>query len=87
VKKIPALCALLVLVTVTAARGEENAPAPSAYQRVMQAQYAARTTPEPARPEEAQRIYDPYLKSIGQPARDNNSNSTDAGGNTGVPSR
>ena len=76
------LCVLLVMSASLSARGaEREAAAPTAYQDVMRAQYAARENPLPVRPEEAQRIYDSYLRSIGQPARDH---ATDAGGNTGM---
>jgi len=75
-----ALFALLCLMAGPAFAAE-NAPAePSAYRRVMQAQYAAQSAPLPARPDEAQRIYDSYLRSIGQPAKNN---SADSGANAG----
>jgi hypothetical protein len=71
------LCMLLMLpVSFPARAADSEAPAPSAYQSVMQAQYAARAVPRPAQPEEAQRIYDSYLRTIGQPVKDN---PTDAG--------
>jgi hypothetical protein len=77
-----ALCALLVAATIGPAHAaDDGQPQPSAYQRVMQAQYAAKAAPLPARPEEAQRIYDTYLRSIGQPAKDHD---TDSGSNAGV---
>jgi hypothetical protein len=78
-----ALCALLAVVAGVPARAADDGrqPQPSAYQRVMQTQYAAKAAPLPARPEEAQRIYDTYLRSIGQPAKDPDTNS---GSNAGV---
>jgi hypothetical protein len=75
------LCALLFLSAVPALAAENTPAEPSAYQRVMQAQYAAQAAPLPARPDEAQRIYDSYLHSIGQPAKNN---STESGSNAGV---
>jgi len=61
--------ALYVLASVVAAQtGDTGTPAIGSYEAVMQAQYAARTEPLPQRPQEAQRIYDAYLKAIGQKA-------------------
>ncbi len=77
-------CGLTVLAMVPMARaGEAQAPE-AAYRAVLAAQYAARQPPSPARPEEAQRIYDIYLRSIGQPAKDR---SIDTGSGAGTPSR
>lgn len=76
--------AFLICSSCVPAMADEAAPAPSAYRAVMGAQYAARQPPLPARPEEAQRIYENYLQSIGKPARDL---SSDWGGNTTSPSR
>jgi hypothetical protein len=74
----PGPCMLLVLSASFPVRAADNeAPAPSAYQSVMQAQYAARGVLRPARPEEAQRIYDSYLRTIGQPAKDNSTDTRD----------
>jgi hypothetical protein len=50
----------------------------------MDAQYAARQPPLAARAEEAQRIYDAYLQSIGKPRRDP---STSSGATVSSPSR
>ena len=74
----PGICALFLLSTwLPVHAAGSQAPAPSAYQDVMRAQYAARTASQPARPEEAQRIYDAYLRSIGQPAKDRSTNTGD----------
>lgn len=68
-RRISGLYALLVMSAAPAhGAGSENL-IPSAYEAAMQAQYAARAAPSPARPEEAQRIYDAYLRSIGQAAK------------------
>ena len=72
----------ILLLASFPARADDAPKALSAYQRVMQAQYSAKAAPLPARPEEAQRIYDNYLRSIGQPAKEQN---MDTGGNAGVP--
>lgn len=63
-------CAVLFFSFGAAAIADEAAPPPSAYRTVMDAQYAARQQPTPMRPEEALRIYENYLQSIGKPARD-----------------
>jgi hypothetical protein len=52
---------LLMLTSPAYAAGS----VPSAYHSVMQAQYSASAPPKAATPEEAKRIYDAYLKSIG----------------------
>lgn len=76
----------LVLLAATPAHGEQATPPPSsAYQEVMQAQYAAKGAPLAVRPEEAQRIYDSYLHSLGQPGGEQSrDNSTASTGNMGV---
>ncbi|HVW74252.1 MAG TPA: hypothetical protein VHC39_11480 [Rhizomicrobium sp.] len=59
------------MLLVLPARAQEVAtPEPQAYRAVMAAQYAARQQPIPARPEEAQKIYDDYLRSIGRPIKE-----------------
>lgn len=58
------------LLILPARAQEAAAPEPQGYRAVMQAQYAARQQPVPASPEEAQKIYDAYLKSIGRPIKD-----------------
>lgn len=63
------LCAALLLGAVPAARADDAVPSISAYRAVLDAQYAARAEPMPVRPEEAQRIYESYLQSIGKPTR------------------
>ncbi len=62
---------------------EPEKPAPQGYEAVMQAQYAARQPPAPMRPEEAQKIYDTYLQSIGRPLKEQAAESQD---NTTTPS-
>jgi hypothetical protein len=77
------LCILLVLSASFPARAADSeAPAPSTSQSVMQAQYAAREVPRPARPEEAQRIYDSYLRTIGQPTKDSSTDANDTNSTT-----
>lgn len=61
---------IILSCTMGTAAMADEATKPSAYRAVMDAQYAARQQPLPARPEEAQRIYENYLQSIGKPARD-----------------
>jgi hypothetical protein len=78
------LCAVLLLGAGPAARADDAAPSMSAYRAVLDAQYAARAEPMPARPEEAQRIYETYLQSIGKPAR---KPSIESDANTSNPSR
>lgn len=65
------LCAVLLLASAIPAWGAEEGQQPpsSRYEAVMQAQYAAKSVPPPQRAEEAQRVYEIYLKSIGQPAK------------------
>jgi hypothetical protein len=76
---------LLVLSIAAPAEAADTETQPSSpYQQVMQAQYAAKAAPVQARPEEAQRIYDAYLRSIGQPVKVPNLN---AGSSAGVPSQ
>jgi hypothetical protein len=77
-------CALLLCGLCASATANEATPAPSAYRAVMDAQYAARQQPLPARPEETQRIYENYLESIGKPAR---GPSTDLDASIPTPSR
>lgn len=68
--------AFLILGLCTPATAGEVTPVPSAYRAAMDAQYAARQQPLPARPEETQRIYENYLQSIGKPARDLSTNAS-----------
>ena len=75
---------LLTLWACAPAQAADNGTPPASYRQVMQAQYAAKAAPVPARPEEAQRIYDAYLRSIGQPTKDS---SLETGSNAGTPSR
>jgi hypothetical protein len=83
-KQILGLCALLIVWFVAPVRAaESDKPAPSAYRQLMQAQYAAKAAPMPARPDEAQRIYNAYLRTIGQPV---NGRNPDSGTTAGMPS-
>lgn len=75
---------LLTLWATTAAQAADGSPPPLSYRQVMQAQYAAKASPVPARPEEARRIYDAYLRSIGQSAKDY---SLESGNSADMPSR
>ena len=75
----------LVLLAATPAHGEQSAPPPaSAYQEVMRAQYAAKGAALPAQPEEARRIYESYLRSLGQSGEQSRDNSMDSRSNAGV---
>ena len=74
----------LLMMAAPPAHAEQTAPA-SAYRQVMQAQYAAQGGPLPMRPEEAQRIYESYLRSLGQSRERSPDSSTDSGGNAGIP--
>lgn len=78
------LCAILLLTAGPAARADDALPSMSAYRAVWDAQYAARAEPMPARPEEAQRIYENYLQSLGKPAR---KPSIESDANASTPSR
>lgn len=66
------------------AQANDQARPSSAYREVLDAQYAARQPPLAARPEEAQRIYDAYLRSIAKPRR---APSTGSGADVSSPSR
>jgi hypothetical protein len=77
-----AFCALVLILAAAGAHGEQAAPQPSAYQDVMRAQYAAQGAPLPMRPEEARRIYESYLQSLGQQTKDRPS--TDSGDNARI---
>lgn len=79
----PMLCAVLFLGAGPAARADDAVPSIS-YRAVWDAQYAARAEPMPARPEEAQRIYENYLQSLGKPAR---KPSIESDANASTPSR
>lgn len=81
---IPSLCALLIVRIAAPAWATGNdTSALLAYQQLMQAQYAAKAPPLPARPDEAQRIYNAYLRTIGQSASGRN---PDSGTTAGMPS-
>jgi hypothetical protein len=60
---------LLVMIATPALCAESGADPAAAYRAVLQAQYGARQPAPPARPEEAQKIYDAYLQSMGQPGK------------------
>jgi hypothetical protein len=51
---------------VVAQTGDADVQRRESYGAVMSVQYAARAEPVAQRPEEAKRIYDAYLNSIGQ---------------------
>lgn len=77
-------CISLSLCMSLPARAADPVPTASAYREIMAAQYAARAKALELRPDEAQRIYENYLRSMGKPARDF---STNSGGNDPIPSR
>lgn len=66
------LCALYLLAS-SAMPATGDAQVPARYAAVMNAQYTAQAAPVPQRPEEAQKIYDGYLKSIGEKSSVNTS--------------
>lgn len=74
----------LPLCLVLPAQAADQASPGSATREVMKAQYAAQTKSSAMRPDEAQRIYENYLQSMGKPARDL---STNSGGSDPIPSR
>lgn len=77
--------ALVVLANIAAVQtGDVSRQLNGAYGAIMSAQYAARAEPVAQGPEEARRIYDAYLNSIGQKVRSESDNSS---GNTGDQSR
>jgi hypothetical protein len=63
------LCTILLFGAAPAVQANDAVPSISAYRAILNAQYAARQEPMPARPEEAQRIYENYLQSMGKPVR------------------
>ena len=81
----------LIMMANAPAHAEENtAPPASAYRQVMQAQYGAEAAPSPMRPEEAERVYDSYLRSLGQAAggqtrEQAGDRSMESGGAAGIP--
>ena len=78
-KRTWAIPMLLMLANVAHA----DVPAPSDYRNVMQAQYSASAPSQTATPEEAKRIYDAYLKSIGHSTKES---SPGAGNSAATPS-
>jgi hypothetical protein len=82
-QRLNASLVFLVCLSLPVQADDRARPA-SAYREVMDAQYAARQPPLAARAEEAQRIYDAYLQSIGKPRRDP---STSSGATVSSPSR
>lgn len=77
------LCALYVLASSATAQHDDVSNADS-YAAMMATQYAAQAPVAAQRPEEAQRIYDAYLQSIGQKSRNSSDNSA---GNVGAQPR
>ena len=76
-------CTLAAAFCIAPALADEGRPPATAFAEVMQAQYAAKQAPLPANAEEAQRIYDAYLRSIGKTIEKPSQNSGD---NAGSPS-
>jgi hypothetical protein len=64
-----ALSVFAAASVMPASATESGADPVAAYRAVLQAQYAARQPSVPARPDEAQKIYDYYLQSLGQPGK------------------
>jgi hypothetical protein len=76
-------CVVAAAFLAAPAAAEEAQTSPSAFAQVMRAQYAAKQAPLPANADEAQRIYDAYLRSIGKPIEKPSQNSGDS---AGIPS-
>jgi hypothetical protein len=74
--------AIFIARIATAHAADSDAPDTNRYASVIQTQYAAQTPPTKLRADEAQRIYDSYLKSIGQKSKDL---SADTAGSTDNP--
>ncbi|HTT96778.1 MAG TPA: hypothetical protein VMF58_01910 [Rhizomicrobium sp.] len=77
------LSALLVLACAAATPAGNSAQPPAqSYRAVMRSQYAAQGAPIPQRAEEAKRVYDAYLSSIGEKTKGNSQDSTGSAGDT-----
>ena len=64
------LCILFLFAGAGLAQAADADPkSASRYENVLHTQYAARTAPTAQRPEEAQQVYEAYLKSIGKPTK------------------
>jgi hypothetical protein len=71
------ICIVPLLILPARAQETETSK-PQGYRAVMQAQYDARQQPVPERAEEAQKIYDAYLQSIGRPIKDRSEDAQDS---------
>jgi hypothetical protein len=78
---LPPIFLLLASSAMPAWCLESSADPVAAYRAILQAQFAARQPAPTARPEEAQKIYDIYLQSIGQQSKSR----ADAGSNSTQP--
>jgi hypothetical protein len=63
-------CVFLCLPISQALSADKKEDVRETYQEIMRAQFAAHEASPPATPEEAQKIYDAYLQSIGRLIKD-----------------
>jgi hypothetical protein len=76
---------IVVLACAAAAQaGDAGSKTIASYKAVMHEQYAAHSAPTTQRADEAKRVYDAYLKSIGEKPKDL---SDDSSGSAGDSSR
>ncbi len=74
---------LLVVVCAAVAQVSSTAPtAPESYHAVLHAQYSAHSTPAAQRAEEAKRVYDAYLNSIGEKSKIKSEDSSGSAGDS-----
>lgn len=72
------LCILFLFASASVARAADaDTKSASRYENVLHAQYAAHTAPTAQRPEEAQRVYEAYLKSTSKPTKSKSENYVD----------
>jgi hypothetical protein len=80
-----AFSTIVVLACAAATQAGNAAAKPiGSYDAVMREQYAAHSAPTAQRADEAKRVYDAYLKSIGEKPRER---SDDSSGSAGDSSR
>ena len=72
--------ATVFAIYVTPAFGAEPGSPQAVYQDAMRAQYDAQQAVPPIRSDEAARIRDEYLRSIGQPSKDASKDSSNGAG-------
>ena len=77
-----ALPTLFALVCAAAQTGNTGPQTNGSYDAVMRAQYAAHSAPVAQRAEEAKRVYDAYLNSIGEKMKSQSENYSGNAGDT-----